>query len=1185
MESLSFSPRQFIPVLLSFLLLMGGAAVSPLRAQTPPTNNPPEYGPYNAVFLYGGDGLTKKMVEKDTVLLAQSPWSMYCWVRFEEPLEKPTLIAGMGDPNEEYPRYLAADAQHVFYWMGEKNQIAAPVALAPKEWHLLAATFDGTQFHLYSDGEPVASGALLLGTVSPVVTMAPPKFPIANGAHFGGKIAGLTIVRRQLSAGEIKQLYARRENFSLLEFEDGSKHWPVQTRGQAGYDAPQNPETLPKSKAPFPKPVAQPVPVLRSPWESRGDNAWRIAGGWQLKAAPEVDADGAQISARSFSSSNWLAAVVPGTVLTTLVARGIYPDPAYGLNNMAIPESLNKQDYWYRVELKSPAALAGRHLTLTFDGINYAADIWLNGHELGKIKGAFIRGNFDVTRYWRAGKGEENVLAVRISPPPHPGIPEEESILAGPGENGGVMVLDGPTFVDTEGWDWIPGVRDRDTGIWQPVVLRATGPVQIGDPQVITKLPLPDTSRADVEIRVPLKNDSGATVRGTLKASFEGVSVTKNVELPPGETTVQLTPAEFKQLTVQDPRLWWPNGYGAQHLYHMKVVFDAAGRESDSKQVQFGIREITYELSLFDSAGHLRRVEVDPTLGKVGLEGVVDVTHRGIREIPAADPFPPTFPERWRAYWHSWVESFAQGGETSPAVRPSNDAGTAPYLVIKVNGVRIACRGGNWGMEDFMKRVSRRHLEPYFRLQHDAGIDIIRNWMGQNTEETFYDLADKYGLLIWNDFWETTQNYNLEAENPSLFLANARDVILRDRSHPSIAVWCGRNEGVPQPVINNGLAKLANELDGTRYYTPSSNQIELQNSGPYEYQDPRLYFTTLNHGFSVETGTASFPTLESFESFIPRPDQWPIDDVWAYHDWHQSGNGDVAQFMAQIQAEFGAPTSLADFDRKAQMLDYVDHRAIFEGMDAHLWSPNSGRLLWMSQPAWPSTMWQIISHDYDTQSSFYGVKKACEPVHIQMDLSNYEIAVVNTTREALAGASLDASAYSLTNKLLAHHEETKDAPADAVTNAFQFDLAPLLKSNDVVLVKLILRRATGQIVSQNLYWMAADSADYRALDRLAPAQLSTTATASRSGDTVTIHVQLKNTGEDAALQTKLTLQNASDRSRILPAYYSDNYVSLLPGESRAVNIEYPASAAKSRPELGIRGWNVTSGEIAVHEGK
>ncbi|HTU35577.1 MAG TPA: LamG-like jellyroll fold domain-containing protein [Candidatus Acidoferrum sp.] len=1184
MRPSTFAAHRFTRTLLICIIWVFTAATLPVRAQAPQTNDPPEYGPYNAVFLYGGDGLTKDMVQNDTVLLAQSPWSMYCWVRFREPLGRPTLIAGMGDPDEEYPRYLGADSRHIFYWMGKENEITASVTLAVNEWHFLAVTFDGRQFHVYSDGEPLTHGSLLIGSVNPVLEMAPPASPIANAMHFGGKIAGLTIERRELTSEEIKRLYSKREDFALIEFEDGSKHWPVQTRGQAGYDAPQNPETLPKSKAPFSKPIAQPVPVLRSSWKREDDNAWQIVGGWRLSAAPEANAGDSRVSQIGFDASTWLPAVVPGTVLTTLVARGVYPDPAYGLNDMAIPETLNKHDYWYRVELKSPAKVGGKRLTLTFDGINYAADVWLNGHELGKVKGAFIRGNFDVTGIWKTG-GEENVLAVRVSPPPHPGIPEEESIKAGPGENGGIMVFDGPTFMATEGWDWIPGVRDRDTGIWEPVVLRATGPVKIGDPQVITKLPLPDTSRANVEIHVPVENVSDKSARGTLKASFEGVSVTKTVELAPGETTVLLTPDEFKQLTVENPRLWWPNGYGEQNLYHLKVVVEVAGKESDSEETQFGIREITYELSLLDGTGHLRRVEIDPTLGEVGLEGVIDVTHQGIREIPAADPMPADFPKKWRSSWHSWVESFAPDGESSPAVGPSDDTATSPYLVIKVNGVRIACRGGNWGMDDFMKRVSREHLEPYFRLQHDAGLDIIRNWMGQNTEETFYDLADKYGLLIWNDFWETTQNYNLEPEDPALFLANARDVILRDRDHPSIAVWCGRNEGVPQPIVNQGLAKLANRLDGTRYYSPSSNQVELQNSGPYSYQDPKLYFTRLNHGFSVETGTASFPTLESFESFIPKADQWPIDDVWTYHDWHQSGNGDVASFMAEIQAEFGASTGLEDFDRKAQMLDYVDHRAIFEGMNAHLWSPNSGRLLWMSQPAWPSTMWQIISHDYDTQSSFYGVKKACEPVHIQMDLSNYEVAVVNTSRAALNGLSLDASVYSLANKMLAHRAETKDAAADTVTNAFKLDVAQLFASNDVVLVKLVLRDGTGKILSQNLYWLAASSPDYRALDRLAPAQLSASATSSAKGDTTTVHVELRNAGSDVALQTKLTLLNASDGSRILPAYYSDNYVSLLPGESREIEIEYPSDAAKSAPELGIRGWNVTAGRISVGPGR
>jgi len=281
-------------------------------------------------------------------------------------------------------------------------------------------------------------------------------------------------------------------------------------------------------------------------------------------------------------------------------------------------------------------------------------------------------------------------------------------------------------------------------------------------------------------------------------------------------------------------------------------------------------------------------------------------------------------------------------------------------------------------------------------------------------------------------------------------------------------MWCGRNEGVPQPIINEGLTDLTSKLDGTRYYSPSSNQVNLQNSGPYKFMDPALYYTTLNHGFSVETGTPSFSTLESFRASVPKEDQWPIDDAWAYHDWHASGNGDIAPFMAQLQAQFGAATSLEDFERKAQMLNYVEHRAIFEGMNAHLWAPNSGRMLWMTQPAWPSNYWQILSHDYDTQASFYGVKKACEPVHVQLDLSNYGVTVVNTTPDTLKGLTVVANAYSLENKPLLRNEQKLDIAADSAVDGSKLELAPLF-SNGVLLVKLELKNADGKLLSAKPY--------------------------------------------------------------------------------------------------------------------
>jgi Exo-beta-D-glucosaminidase Ig-fold domain/Glycosyl hydrolases family 2/Concanavalin A-like lectin/glucanases superfamily/Glycosyl hydrolases family 2, TIM barrel domain len=1171
-------PLQAVRFLFLFLLA-GGFFITAIQAQFVPTNNPPQYGPYNAIFLRGGDGLHSQLTANDTVTRADSPWTLWCWVRFEEPIKAPTLVAGLGEITEEYPRYLSLDAGKVILWMGENNSLSGSATLAPGKWHFLAAAFDGKEFSIYANGDQISRGTLVLGSVGTLLQMAPPAASLPRSEHFGGKIADFVLVRQALSGKEIQQLAQAPPDFSIILFDTGSKPWPVQTRGQAGYRAPQDPSEMPRSNAPFSKPVARPVPSGPALRET-AHNTWLIDGGWRLQAAPLVAADGAAIAQPSLDASKWMVAVVPGTVLTTMVERGVYADPEYGLNNLAIPESLNKQHYWYRVELPSPAGLGGKHLSLTFQGINYRAVVWLNGKSLGTITGAFIRGTFDVTGIWKAGKGETNVLAVEVSPPPHPGIPQEQSVKGGPGENGGIMCLDGPTFVASEGWDWIPAVRDRETGIWQGVELKAVQAVKLGDTQVITELPLPDTSRADIKINVPLENLLDKRVRGTLKVSFENVELTKELTLPPGSSTVALTPAEFKQLTVQNPRLWWPNGYGKQELYHLKLSFDEGGGSSDSKETRFGIREITYELSLLDSKGDLRRVEIDPTRGKEGFAGVVDVSHDGMRQIPAAEPPPPNLPKAFLENWHSWVASLAPGAESSPAVKEASDEKAAPYLVLKVNGVKIACRGGSWGMDDFMKRVSRERLEPYFRLHQEAHMNMIRNWVGQDTEEIFFDLADEYGLLIWNDFWETTQNYNVEAEDPQLLLSNVRDTILRYRNHPSVAVWCGRNEGVPQPIVNTGITVLVNSLDGTRYYSPSSNQINLQGSGPYRYMDPKLYFTRLNRGFSVETGTPSLSTAESFRSSIPAEDLWPINDVWAYHDWHQSGNGDMAPFMEEMQAEFGAPINFEDFERKAQMIDYVSHRAIFEGMNAHLWAPNSGRMLWMTQPAWASNVWQIFSHDYDTQSSFYGVKKACEPIHIQLDLSNFLVQVVNTTTAPLSGVVLSANVVSLDNRQLAHHEEHKDVPQDSVIEGFPLDLKPYLSSG-IVVVKLELHDTAGKLLSQNFYLLGAEGSSYRALGRLPSAEVAATAVSVRHTDKEMVHVSLQNRGSVVSLQIKLTLANAKDGSRILPAYYDDNYVSLLPGESRDIEVEYAPSVDAGPVQIALRGWNLVPYTLTV----
>jgi hypothetical protein len=1133
------------------------------------------YGPYNGTFLQGGLGLTKPLHDHEPLASAQHGWSMSLWFKTSDP--KPTtLLAGVGRPNEGFPRYLALSHGHPALWVGgsgEGHELQGTSPLVPGQWHSIAVCVDAEgKAHLYADGAEVAAGTLSLGPSSTVVELAPTEEasgPLAGAKHFGGLLAQVSLRSVPLAPNEVAAMNSAPAGLDNLPFEEGSRAWPVQISGPAGTYAPQDPSLLPHSMAPARAAKA----VVPEPGEdaATGDGSLLLLRhGWQLADAATVKVEGSELAKQSFSAAgraeDWMPAVVPGTVLTTLIARGVYPDPDFGLDNMVIPESLSKHSFWYRNVFTPPASMRGRHLALTFHGVNYHATIFLNGNRIGDILGAFRHKEFDVTAFVKPG--EKNVLAVLIEPPPHGGIAHEQSLAAGAGDNGGVMMLDGPTFGATEGWDWIPGIRDRNMGIWQDVALTAHSAVEIAVPQIITHPtdPNPAAAKAEITVRVPLTNDTKAAVQGTIEIAFDDVRASKPITVPPGGTTFELAPKDFPQLIVQHPKLWWPNGYGSPALHTMKLIFKAGGSVSDTREERFGIREITYELSAFDATGHVRRVEDAPTVSALAETGpAILQTHEGFRETP-----------------EGWVPTIAPGMENSPALKPDSDLKLGTALVIKVNGVRIAVKGGSWGMDDMLKRVGRERLEPYFRLHKEANVDIIRNWMGQDTEDVFFDLADEYGMLVWSDFWDSTQGWNLEPGDPGLFLENAKDVIARYRNHPSIAVWCGRNEGVPPPAINLGLARLISELDGTRYYSADSNKINLHDSGPYKYQEPEDYFTKLSLGFAVEVGLPSPPTLEAFQAFLPKEDQWPISDDWAYHDWHQGGNGDTAPFVQTIDEEFGPATSLADFDRKAQMLTYEGHRAVFEGFNAHLWQPNSGRMLWMTQPAWPSMQWQIFSHDYDTHGAFYGVKKASEPIHVQMNLPAHDVAVINNTLAPLTGVTVTARVFDTQSKLLMEKSATITAAANAETPALAMELQAAMEAAETVFVKLELKDSAGKLLSDNFYWLAAHKSGYRRMNEMPPATLTANLKLARGG-AAEHHatVTLINSGTSAAVATKLTLKDAATGERILPAYYSDNYVSILPGETKTIGIAIPSSSAKGAVKVDLRGWNVTPVSVAA----
>jgi hypothetical protein len=951
---------------------------------------------------------------------------------------------------------------------------------------------------------------------------------------------------------------------------------PAEHAGATGTNV-QPLDTYPVSHAPLVNTAVRKPKLANPGGPALRGNDLVFDAGWEMIEQPKLHTDGATLSQPGVDTGEWYDATVPGTVLTTLVDQGVYPDPYYGLNNLLIPESLNKQDYWYRTEFTVPKSFSGRELTLQFNGINYYAEVWFNGQYLGHITGAFIRGKFDVTKW--AKPGEKNVLAVMIAPPPDPGIPSEQSVKYGPGDNGGKMCLDGPSFECTEGWDWIPAVRDRDTGIWQDVLLRATGPVTIGDSQVITKLPLPDTSSANVTVNAELHNTSDAPQQGTLRGQFEGVKFEQPVSLAAGETkTVSFAPNDFPQLKVGHPRLWWPNGYGKPELYHLHLNFVTADRqESDEAASRFGIREMTYEFEVKKPEGGHERVEFDPTAVIGAGEKIIDnrrdtmvwgLENKAKRDaaIIAAGGKPPTTPFWWGRNQETTVGLWP-GAEQSPALHVVDDPKMGKYLVIKVNGQRIECLGGDWGMDDAMKRISRERLEPYIRMTRDANMNMILNWAGQSVSETLYDLCDEYGIMVWNDFWRNTEAFDFAPVDYDLFARNAADCVKRFRNHPSIALWCSGNEGVCPAPLHEKLNQLIYELDGTRYFQPNSRLINMRNSGPWSNMTLPTYFHDLNQGFSTEIGASSIPTLETLRTFIPESDLWPYNDLWAYHDLHAEGAGDRKSTFARLDTRYGKPASVEDVCREAQMLNYDTFRAIYEGFNSRMWNDCSGVVVWMSQPSWPSVIWNFYSWDYDPNASLFGAKKGAEPVHVQMSVPECKVAVINHLANTLKNASVTATIYDLSGHVEQARTNTLTAGADACTDVVTLDWP----ANGCHFVRLELRNQAGKLLSENFYWYAREEKQLQELNSLPKVRLTAKVHAKHGG----VEVRVTNPSQTPALAVRLTLRDGKSGQMILPVYYGDNYFSLLPGESREVRIESPGASRDSNVTLD--GWNVEPG--------
>jgi exo-1,4-beta-D-glucosaminidase len=883
-----------------------------------------------------------------------------------------------------------------------------------------------------------------------------------------------------------------------------------------------------------------------------------------LQSSALVDATGDSISSPTFLPRGWHSVQVPSTVLRALVANGVYPDPYVGMNNMRIPDAsdaFNREydlarfshlpgqanpwssPWWYRAEIAVPDVAPGTQVWLNFEGINYRADVWLNGQQVADaehVAGMFEMFTFPVTDHIRPG--QRNVLAVRIHPLDEPGLPAEPQLAVfGPfGPNGGPTgdIGKNVTMQSSVGWDWIPAVRDRNMGIWQDVFLSFTGPVDIRFPHIVTDLPLPDTQPVTLTLSAELWNTTEQPVTGTLEVNIRGgnghvIQIRQPVALAAGQdSVVTLRPEHHPQLAVRDPLLWWPVGYGEPHLYDCELQFTTASRVSDREALAFGIREVGSEVTEID--GWLRR-----------------------------DFF--------------------------------------------VNGRRLQIKGGAWVPDMLLARDRQRYLDE-LRLSREANFNMVRIWGGGITPPAeFFEIADELGLLVWHDFWITgdcqgtwdkgTRDWPLEG---GVFVSNAVNTAKRLRNHPSLLTWTAGNEGYPRRELYDVLRnEIAARLDGTRTFLPTSGYANPEPSwglswpddhetgaysgGPYHWVEPVEYYRRIAAGrdwlFKDEVGIPSVPPLASLERFIPEldPQSDTLTDTWGYHDAAE-GNGKYSLYHQAIADRYGEPRTLAEYAWKAQFVNAENYRAIFEAANHDL-DRTAGVILWKTNAAWPSVIWQVYDWYLRPNAGYYYAKKASQPLHIQLHPETYVISGVNGNRAPERDLTLRVDLY----------DEGASRVGETVTNVA---LAPeasrdLLRLEDVPgwdadafrFVRLRLVDPIVGIVDENFYWLAPED-DFRVLNELPPVELTASAHRMRWGGRVWITLTLTNPGDHLAFFVSPILTRGPGGEEILPTFWSDSYFSILPGESKTV-VAYvdPIRLEDAVPIVRIEGWNVTQTEV------
>ena len=859
----------------------------------------------------------------------------------------------------------------------------------------------------------------------------------------------------------------------------------------------------------------------------QGDYQWKM-----IKAGDATD-PGEKISLSNYATTNWMPAIVPGTVLNSLVYNQKYPEPYYGINNKIesklIPDiSETGRDfytYWFRTDFTVPQSFKGKTVWLQLDGINYRAEVWVNGNLLSTMNGMFIQDYIDVTDFVKIGG--KNGLAIKVYPVDVPGSAKPKSWgAAGEFHNGGNGNIGlNTTMLMTVGWDFtfMDGIRDRNTGIWKNISLYATGRVALRHPFVKSELRKPDYDQARETVSVEIINPSTSNrvISCKVKGEIVGENITfeKTFRLMRGEEkTATFSPEEFPQLIINSPKLWWPVNKGPQNLYDLKLTVSVDGKECDSVKTRFGIREIVSDRKT---------------------------------------------PDKSRVFY--------------------------------VNGKRLFIRGTNW-IPEAMLRTSDERTYAELRYSRQSGVNLLRMWGGGIAEsDYFFQLCDELGLLVWQEFWMTGDTRH--PHDKGLYMSNVESTVKRIRNHPSLAYYVASNESTEvtgTPELLNKLDgtrgfQMQSECEGVHDGSPYKQVNPMQH-----YENTASPRGSRVDGFNPEYGAPTLPTVEILREMMDEKDLWPINkEVWDYLD----GNGFhlMSTMYTDLVNNYGKSSSIDEFAQKGQLLGAINSKSIWEVWNYNKLDYGdrfcSGLLFWYHNCSMPQVASRMWDWSLEPTASLYHTANSLEPLHAQFDYLKNTVSVVNDYYREFKNYKVIAQVYDINSKKVFEESAVVNLPSDGVVNDALTIRFPE-NISQVHFIKLILKDENGKDVSSNFYWRSNDkyegsktltgpaASGFEDLSKLKQAKVKLTYKVREDDNNYFVDITLRNTSGQIAFFNQLQFLN-SKMSPIRPSFYTDNFFSLMPGEKKTVTIETAKGKLKDGAVLALKGWNINKQEYKL----